>query len=109
MGSLSPTTSAAAKVMAAATVKAGTGTSEGAERHAEGQLQLKTRRVQMDLPPTSMQRLERLKTNLEASSYAEVMKDALKLLEYFALEDEQGSRFFIERKDGQRQELRLFV
>ena len=40
-----------------------------------------TTRVQMELPEKSMQRLSILKDKTEASSYAEVLKNALRLYE----------------------------
>jgi hypothetical protein len=67
------------------------------------------RRVQMDLPPKTMERLEKLKASLEAVSYAEVMKDALRLLEYIDEQYSNGNRFYIEDKNGHMREVRLFV
>jgi hypothetical protein len=67
------------------------------------------RRVQMDLPPRTMERLEKLKASLEAVSYAEVMKDALRLLEYIDEQYSNGKRFYIEDKEGHMKEVKLFV
>lgn len=67
------------------------------------------RRVQMDLPPKSVERLEKLKASLEAASYAEVMKDAIRLLEYFDGECSKGNKFFLRDKDGHMTEVRIFI
>ena len=66
------------------------------------------RRVQMDLPPRSVERLEWLKQFLEAVSYAEVIKDALRLLEYVCLENSKGKKLYLEDEKGNRQEIILF-
>jgi len=71
--------------------------------------QSKTRRVQMELSPSSFDRLNKVKDLLEASSYTEVMKDALRLLEYVAEEDTEGSKFFIKRKDGEISEVKILT
>lgn len=39
------------------------------------------RRVQLDLGPVTMTRLEALKARMEAASYAEVVRQALRVLE----------------------------
>ena len=69
----------------------------------------KARRVQMDMPPRSVERLEALKEKLELNSYSEVMKDALKLLEFVADEEEDGSTFLVRRKDGTTQEIKILI
>jgi hypothetical protein len=56
-----------------------------------------------------MERLEKLKASLEAVSYAEVMKDALRLLEYIDEQYSNGKRFYIEDKEGHMKEVKLFV
>ncbi|HEY4125399.1 MAG TPA: ribbon-helix-helix protein, CopG family, partial [Rhizomicrobium sp.] len=45
-----------------------------------------TTRVQLEMPPQAMERLTRLKEKTEAASYAEVIRNALRL--YEALVDE---------------------
>ncbi len=54
-------------------------------------LNQKSRRVQMEMPPRSMERLEALKIRTEATSYAEVVKNALRLYEAMIDEVEQGA------------------
>jgi hypothetical protein len=60
----------------------------------------KTTRVQLELPETSMGRLSSLKDVTEAMSYAEVIKNALRLYEAVIEEAQKGGEFFIKRKDG---------
>jgi len=56
--------------------------------------------VQLELPEKSMERLTALKDATEAASYAEVIKNALRLYEAVISETENGSEFLIMRKDG---------
>lgn len=56
-------------------------------------------RVQMDLPPSSMKRLEHLKEVTEASSYAEVAKQSFRLYEWVIKQLETGSEIQV-CKDG---------
>jgi hypothetical protein len=67
-----------------------------------------TRRVQMELSKSSFERLSRLKELVEASSYAEVMKDALRLYEYVVVSDNEGAKFMVKDKDGQLSEIKIF-
>jgi hypothetical protein len=57
-----------------------------------------TKRVQMDLPPKSVERLKRLQELTEAASYAEVMRNALRLYEALIFETQQGNEILIKRK-----------
>jgi len=57
-------------------------------------------RVQMNLPPASVDRLDALVTTTESSSYAEVMRNALKLYEAAVMEAERGGNLFVLR-DGE--------
>jgi hypothetical protein len=65
-------------------------------------------RVQMDLPPASFDRLNALKEKAEAATYTEVMKDALRLYEWF-VDRPEGTRYFVEAPGGERTELVLFT
>jgi hypothetical protein len=58
-----------------------------------------TKRIQMDLPPRSVERLKRLQQLTEAASYAEVMRNALRLYEALILEYESGNEVLIKRGD----------
>lgn len=52
----------------------------------------KTTRVQLELAEKSMNRLMRLKDKTEAVSYAEVIKNALRIYEKLILEEEKENR-----------------
>ena len=58
------------------------------------------RRVQLDLPPKAFERLQRLKADTEASTYAEVMKNALKFYAAAIEYQKEGLKFVIQNKDG---------
>jgi hypothetical protein len=69
----------------------------------------KTRRVQMELSQSSFDRLNRLKDMIEAASYTEVMKDALRLYEYVVQKDTEGSNFLVKSKNGDVSEIKIFA
>jgi len=84
------------------------------ERHetqeaVEKQSKVTKNRVQFDLPPRSMERLNALKLKTEAASYAEVVKNALRLYEALIEETEQGKTFLIRDESGSIAPFRLFV
>jgi hypothetical protein len=58
------------------------------------------KRLQLDLPPASIERLEKLKEITEASSYAEVVKQSFRLYEWFIHQREMGYEVQL-TKDGQ--------
>ena len=58
-----------------------------------------TRRIQMDMPAKSVERLERLRDVTEAASYAEVMRNALRLYEALIKEADAGHEILIKRGD----------
>lgn len=58
-----------------------------------------SRRVQMDMPERSVARLKTLQIQTEASSYAEVVRNALQLYEALIGEVEQGHKILVDR-DG---------
>lgn len=66
-------------------------------------------RVQFDVSSTAMKRLDRLKDKIEATSYAEVVKNALRLYEALIEETEKGSQFLVRDKDGNIDPFRMFV
>jgi hypothetical protein len=66
-------------------------------------------RVQFDLPPRSMDRLNALKLKTEASSYAEVLKNALRLYEALIEETENGNEFLIRNAEGAIIPYRMFL
>lgn len=67
-----------------------------------------TTRVQIELPPASMERLKALKDKTEASSYAEVTKNAFKLYERMIGLAESGNVFLVRDKKGNTKELEIF-
>jgi len=66
-------------------------------------------RVQFDLPPRSVERLNTLKRKTEAASYAEVVKNALRLYEALIEETEAGKQFLVRDANGSVAPLRLFL
>ena len=66
-------------------------------------------RVQIDLAPQSYDRLKRLKEVTEASSYTDVLRDALRLYEYLIDVDQKGSRVLIADKKGNQSEIKIFA
>jgi len=68
-----------------------------------------TTRVQMDLSPSSLERLKRLKKMVEAKNYTDVMKDALRLFEWIVEEESAGSKFVIKKKDGELETVKILT
>lgn len=66
------------------------------------------KRVQLDLPEKSMARLQDLKSKTEAVSYAEVVKNALRLYENVVAEAEAGGEFLVRRSNGELREYLIF-
>jgi hypothetical protein len=81
--------------------------SEAQDRPREAKVQ--KNRVQLDFAPRSMERLTALKLKTEASSYAEVVKNALRLYEALIEETEDGKQFLTRDKDGVVSPFRLFL
>ena len=78
-------------------------------RETETGEQRATTRVQLEMPPQAMERLQRLKERTEAASYAEVIRSALRLFEALVDEHEKGSEFALKRKDGETLAYKIFV
>ena len=68
-----------------------------------------TTRVQLELPPSSMARLKALREKTEAASYAEVLRNALRLYEAMIEEAEKGNDVIIRRKNGEPVEIKVFL
>lgn len=66
-------------------------------------------RVQLDFGPLSMKRLNALKLETEAASYAEVVKNALRLYEALIEETRNGKQFLIRDQNGVVSAVRLFL
>jgi hypothetical protein len=80
-----------------------------ASDRADEKTKVQKNRVQFDLAPRSMERLNALKTKTEAASYAEVVKNALRLYEALIEETEAGKQFLVRDKDGVVSPFRLFL
>lgn len=65
-------------------------------------------RVQFELNEASMSRLQELKSVTDASSYADVTKNAYKLYERLINYSENGYHFIVE-KDGKQKEIEFFL
>lgn len=65
-------------------------------------------RMTVDLTPQLFERLEQLTELVGAESKATVVRDALRLLEYFAEESAQGNSFYRQTPDGAREKLIVF-
>jgi hypothetical protein len=85
------------------------GLASPAKQETEAKLRVPKNRVQFDLPPRSMERLNALKLKTEASSYAEVLKNALRLYEALIEETEKGNEFLIRNEDGTITPYRMFL
>ena len=68
-----------------------------------------TTRVQLELPPQAMERLQQLKEKTEAASYAEVIRNALRLYEALIQEAERGAEFQVKEPDGTAVPYRVFL
>jgi hypothetical protein len=68
-----------------------------------------TTRVQLEMPPQAMERLQRLKERTEAASYAEVIRNALRLFEALVDEHEKGAEFALKRASGEVVAYKIFV
>jgi Arc/MetJ-type ribon-helix-helix transcriptional regulator len=82
--------------------------SEGQSPEAEP-AERSTTRVQLEMPPQAMERLQKLKDRTEAASYAEVIRNALRLFEALVDEHEKGAEFSLKRADGETVQYKIFV
>ena len=83
-------------------------TAEAGDR-TDSKPKMSKNRVQFDLAPRSMNRLNGLKLKTEAASYAEVVKNALRLYEALIEETESGKQFFVQDQNGTMSPYRLFL
>ncbi len=74
-----------------------------------GEGERSTTREQLEMPPQAMERLQRLKEKTEAASYAEVIRNALRVFEALVQEHEQGSEFSLKRASGDTVAYRIFI
>jgi hypothetical protein len=82
----------------------------GTQEQVQGTARIvKKNRVQLDFAPRSMERLNALKAKTEAASYAEVVKNALRLYEAPIEETEAGKQFLVRDQSGAVAPFRLFL
>ena len=75
-------------------------TNTDAKEAAELQVKLGRGYMEQGELEVAMERLQRLKDRTEAASYAEVIRNALRLYEALVAEAEQGREFAIKTPDG---------
>jgi Arc/MetJ-type ribon-helix-helix transcriptional regulator len=68
-----------------------------------------TKRIQLDLSDSSVARLDALKEQTEATSYAEVVRNALRLYEWAIEAGGERARMVVQRDDGTTEIVRLFL
>jgi hypothetical protein len=95
--------------MTTTTLTLASGAHHEAQDHAEKNTKVVKNRVQFDLPPRSMERLNALKLKTEASSYAEVVKNALRLYEALIEETDNGKTFLVRDENGSISPYRMFL
>ena len=64
-------------------------------------------RLSLDITPPIKQNMDRLQERISASSYVEVFRKALALLDMITSEQENGATFLIRDKDGKIEQLRI--
>lgn len=70
----------------------------------------KTTRVQLELPDEAMGRLKRMRELSEAASYAEVIRNALRLYEKLVEEERSGGEVFLTiRRENEESNARVFL
>jgi Ribbon-helix-helix protein, copG family len=62
-------------------------------------------RVQLEMPPKSMERLRLLQKKTEASSYAEVMRNALRFYEFLVEQAEVGNGVYVKDVTGEEKKV----
>ncbi len=90
-------------------IEAGSSAGRGRRRGCGPDEQRGTTRVQLEMPPQAMQRLQMLKDKTEAASYAEVLRNALRLYEALIAEAERGAEFAVLGADGRITPYKIFV
>jgi hypothetical protein len=95
--------------MTTLTITPGAAESGTKQRAREKTGAIKKNRVQLDFAPRSMERLNELKAKTEAASYAEVVKNALRLYEALIEETEAGKQFLVRDQSGVVAPFRLFL
>ncbi len=66
-------------------------------------------RITLDLTPQAYDRLERLERNLDVDSKADVLRQALQLLEFFADHTRNGATFTVKSRNSEPQTIVLLA
>ena len=66
-------------------------------------------RLHLSLAPRSLSILKGIMEKTDASSYAEVFKNALRLYSAVIEEEEKGGEFYVKMPDGQMKQYKIFV
>jgi len=66
------------------------------------------RRLNIVLPEQSWGRLERIKDEIEADTFTEVVKESFRLMEYVLQLERSGSRLLLRKPNGDVTELEIF-
>ena len=93
---------------AASTLRPGTTSSSADQTDGKIRSIAKTR-VQLDFSPRAMALLSKLKEKTEAASYAEVIRNALKLYDGLITEADSGATFLVRSANGEVAPLKLFL
>jgi len=64
--------------------------------------------ISMTLPQSSIERLEKLRTTMEADSIADVVANALRLFEALVAEAEKKTQFFVRREGSEIEPFEIF-
>jgi len=98
--------------MSTAELSVGSGQTSATERREKnrGRPQLLTdkERINLKLSPRSIEILENLRQKTEASSYAEVFKNALRLYNALIEEAEKGREFYVKDENGNLISYKIF-
>ena len=71
-------------------------------------MSISSKRLNLDLSEKTQSRLQTLKLKTEATSYAEVIKNALRLYEAVIAESEAGNAFMVREQSGKMKEYVIF-
>lgn len=69
----------------------------------------KRRRVQLDFSPQAFKRLQAVKEQVEARTNAEVVRNALRLYEWFLTQRDESAEVMVKRKDGEVVQVELIL
>jgi len=110
IGSIKDPASALRKVADEATFRETDEKGDGrSPRRGKSSNLLQTGRMTLDFPPAAAERLAKLKEDTESATYAEVIRDALRLYAGLVEDVRNGAQIVIREKDGSEYVVRLFV